>query len=146
MAVERCDYVFSGKVIKGNHIGHKMGIPTVNIAVNDKESVPTFGVYAATVDIYNKEGGRVEATCNGIANIGIKPTIEVRDENGHITPNPIGIEVNLFDFDDDLYGEAVEIRFLAFIRKEMKFNNIEELKNQINEDIQCVRNWFDLER
>lgn len=136
MAIEKCEYLFEGVVISGNHIGRGMGIPTVNIAVDDKWIIPQFGVYAATVIVNS------HMEVKGIANLGVKPTIESYDEAGNVKPNPIGIEVNLFDFTENLYDKSIGVRFHGFVRAERKFNNLDELKSQIESDVKEVRKFF----
>ena len=69
----------------------------------------------------------------GIANYGVKPTFS--------SLKPL-LEVNIFDFNDNIYGELVEIRFKSFIRKEKKFDSIESLKKQISEDVNFVKEYF----
>ena len=143
MAIEKCNYVFKGTVITGNHIGRGMGIPTVNIPVKDDVGIPKFGVYAAIVRIVEDKEDTSKTDCiRGIANIGVKPTIAITNEAGEVVPNPIGIEVNLFDFSDDLYGKELEVQFVGFLRGEKKFDSIEELKSQINSDILDTENYF----
>lgn len=126
-------YEFSGSVEGGNRIGRKMGIPTVNIPVRSNDNLPQFGVYAASV--LTSDG----ILLKGIANIGMKPTVILYDEDGNIVPNPVGIEVNIFDFDGDLYDRDITVYFHDFVRPEMKFENFDELKEQIQRDIITTR-------
>jgi riboflavin kinase / FMN adenylyltransferase len=113
------DYFFSGKVIKGNQLGRTIGYPTANIETEDAQKlVPANGVYA------------VEATINGIAkkgmmNIGTRPTV-----NGTSRV----IEVNIFDFDRDIYGETITVTLQRHLRSEVKFSGLEELKAQLAKD------------
>lgn len=125
-------YSYDGKVAPGNQIGRTMGIPTINIPVNEVPNLPTYGVYAATVVM--KDSGKVY---EGVANLGVKPTID--NVKG---TNPVGIEVNLFDFDGDLYDIDIRVDLHQFIREEMKFSNLEELKLQIERDIQTAKDYF----
>lgn len=125
-------YSYDGKVAPGNQIGRTMGIPTINIPVDEVSNLPTYGVYAATVVM--KDSGKVY---EGVANLGVKPTID--NVNG---TNPVGIEVNLFDFDGDLYDIDIRVDLHQFIREEMKFSNLEELKLQIERDIQTAKDYF----
>lgn len=120
---------FSGYVEGGNKIGRKMGIPTVNIRVNDDGNLPQFGVYVATV--VDGEGNILK----GIANIGRKPTVESYDVDGKIIPNPVGIEVNIFDFDKDIYDTSIKVYFHEFVRPERKFDSFDKLQAQIESDI-----------
>lgn len=130
-------YSFSGEVIGGNRIGRGMGIPTVNIPVNT-ETDCEFGVYAATVNVYAADGSMAEYY--GVANIGVKPTI--KNPDGSNRDNPVGVEVNLFDFAGDLYGCRVEVLFHRFIRKEQRFADITALKEQISRDIAATKEYF----
>ncbi len=120
-------YFIKGMVISGNRIGRTMDIPTINVIPSTNKVLPPFGVYVASVMVEDKE-------YEGIANIGVKPTV---GEN-----NPIGVETNLFDFKGDLYGKNVEIRLHKMIRPERKFVSLSELKSQINEDTILARKYY----
>lgn len=135
MALNDAMWTFKGEVINGNQIGRKMGIPTVNIAVDENNELPEFGVYAAKLVYIDCSGD--EKSYKGVANIGIKPTIE--NEKG---TNPVGVEINLFEFEGDLYTQNVQVDFYKFIRSEKKFNSIDELKNQIEQDIVSAKEVF----
>ena len=111
-------YVFSlsGKVIKGNSLGKTIGFPTANIKVENKWKIlPADGVYAVKTVLEAKE-------YKGMMNIGQKPTV---DGNG------ISLEVNIFDFNQDIYGKGIEIRFVKRIRDERKFEDLQGLKKQL---------------
>ena len=114
-------YFFEGKVVEGNKLGRTIGFPTANIAVEDEEKlIPGNGVYAVELNT------EVEKKLyKGMMNIGIRPTIN----GGQRT-----IEVNLFDFDKDIYGETVRVYVKAFLRGEVKFAGLEELKEQLAKD------------
>ena len=92
--------------------------------------MPPFGVYVTKVFI----GG--EEYC-GITNVGRKPTIEGN--------NPVGVETHVLDFADDVYDRTVEVEFLHWIRQETKFQSIEELKKQLQQDIRIAKIYFGLE-
>lgn len=146
MAVVPCDYSFEGIVSSGNHIGRGMGIPTINIPVTDQlDDELHFGVYVATVDLLDDEHNII-ANVKGIANIGIKPTIEAYDANGNAIDNPVGIEVNLFDFNENVYNTYVRVRFHGFVRAEVKFEDINRLREQIQRDILEVQEYFEHNR
>lgn len=118
------DYSISGIVEHGNHIGHTIGIPTVNILPKENKLLPPFGVYRSKVVIGKKE-------YRGMTNIGRKPTIA--------SDNQIGVETYIYDFDSDVYGRFIEVKLEKFVRPEMKFSGIEELKAQMKKDIgDCV--------
>ncbi|MCF4164725.1 bifunctional riboflavin kinase/FAD synthetase [Zavarzinia compransoris] len=108
----------TGTVLRGDQRGRTIGFPTANIALGDYLR-PALGVYAVRVVL---DDGRVVP---GVANIGRRPTFGKPDEN---------LEVHLFDFAEDLYGRRIEVRLLAFIRPERKFDGLEALKAQIAAD------------
>lgn len=121
------NYLFSGKVIQGNQLGRQIGFPTANIYIENKyKIIPKNGVYIVEV-FFN------EKSFNGIMNIGLKPTIGEKN---------ISIEVNIFNFDQNIYNQKISISVLEFIRSEIKFNNIEQLKNQIKLDAIKATNYF----
>ena len=113
-------YSISGKVIDGYKIGRKLGYPTANISLLDEDKIlPGKGVYA--VYVYADGTKR-----RGMLNIGTRPTLDNGDHKS--------IEVNIFNFSGDLYNKIIEIEFIEFIRKEEKFDSIEELIQQIDKD------------
>lgn len=121
-------YTISGIVVHGNHIGGpQLGFPTVNLLPPPEKQLPPFGVYVSRVLIGDKVYG-------GITNIGQKPTIGQND--------PVGVETYLFDFDEDVYGQYIEVRLLHFKRPEKKFNNFLLLKEQINSDKEYGRQYL----
>ena len=110
------EYIIEGIVTKGKQIGRKINFPTANILIEkDYKLVPKNGVYAVRI-IHNNQKYK------GMLNIGIKPTF---------TENKKTIEVNIFDFDGNIYGEQICIKFVTFLRNEKKFDSIEKLKNQL---------------
>ena len=113
-------FSFSGEIIHGNHLGHTVGMPTINIKPAEDKLLPPFGVYASDTELDGK-------TYRGITNIGVKPTIS---EN-----NAVGIETWLFGLDEDVYGHFAKVDLLDFIRAERKFDSLEEVKKQVNIDI-----------
>ncbi len=117
------DYSISGIVEHGKHLGHTIGIPTVNILPPDNKLLPPFGVYKSTVVIG-------EETYNGMTNIGRKPTVS--------SDNQVGVETYIYDFDRDVYGKYIEVKLLEFKRPEMKFGSVEELKKQMESDIAAI--------
>jgi len=113
-------FQFSGKVIKGDQIGSTIGFPTANIQPNsDHQITPCTGVYAVGAVIDNK-------TYEGMMNIGIRPTITDSGENR--------IEVNLFDFNREIYGEDILTKVYGRIRTEQTFDSLDALKKQLKED------------
>tara|TARA_B100001027_G_scaffold177543_1_gene128831 strand:- start:347 stop:1291 length:945 start_codon:yes stop_codon:yes gene_type:complete len=118
-------YTFSGKVVFGNRLGRTIGIPTANIWV-PKSNLPIRGVYAVKAIVKGE-------TFNGIANMGVRPTV------GGTSPV---LEIHIFDFNKEIYGERIEVEFFKKIRNEQKFENLEKLKEQINSDIKKTRKYF----
>lgn len=113
------DYSISGKVVYGNRIGRTIGFPTANIEQEDEyKLISAVGVYACKVDHYGK-------IYKGMGNIGYRPTIDV----GNLT-----IEVNIFDFDEEIYGDRITIYFIERIRDEKKFENLSALREQLTID------------
>jgi riboflavin kinase/FMN adenylyltransferase len=109
-------FFITGTVIRGDQIGRTIGYPTANIAIDEKyKLIPGDGIFAVKVNITGKP-------YKGMAYIGARPTI-----NG-ITRN---IEVNIFDFDREIYNQQISMEFHHFVRGDMKFNSLDELKAQI---------------
>lgn len=109
---------YSGYVIHGNQIGRTIDFPTVNISCEGKVKVP-FGVYAVKTFVDGEE-------YYGVANFGVKPTVSNGDD--------VLLETHLFDCDRNLYGSYISVKLHSYIRPEMKFESIEELKEQISKD------------
>lgn len=119
-------YGVEGTIIRGARRGHTIGFPTANLHPTNRV-VPKFGVYA-TATLVNGEWRR------SITNIGVRPTFENDSEPS--------IETFIFDYDGDLYGDVLRVRFLHRIRDERKFNGIDELTMQINKDTLLALNYF----
>ncbi|MBQ8849981.1 MAG: bifunctional riboflavin kinase/FAD synthetase [Clostridia bacterium] len=115
-------------VISGQHLARKLGFPTVNQEFSSRMLVPKYGVYVSRVTV---EGRR--KTFYGITNVGIRPTVG---------GTSLFAETNIFDFSDDLYGRSVKVEFLHFIREERKFEDLEALTEQVNEDIKTAREYI----
>jgi riboflavin kinase/FMN adenylyltransferase len=116
-------YFFDGFIVRGNQIGRTIGFPTANLHINDEEKlIPANGVYAV----------RVKGACfgdkifDGMMNIGVRPTVD-----GHKKV----IEVNIFDFNEDIYEQTITVMVYDYIRGEVKFNGLDALKAQLNEDV-----------
>ena len=118
------EFFVTGNVVKGKQLGRTIGYPTANIFVEDKDKLlPKIGVYAVNVIYENKK-------YKGMLNVGINPTTD--------TDNKIKVEVNIFDFDKDIYGEELKVEFVKWIRNEEKFANLDELKHALaNDKIAC---------
>lgn len=117
-------YSILGRVIKGEGRGRRWGLPTANIAVQ-RESLPLSGVFSVYVRRKDK------AICFGVANIGRRPTVS--------RSQLISLEVHLFDFDESLYGEMLQVVFVSKLRDEKKFSSAEQLIEQIHQDIYHAR-------
>ncbi len=114
-------YGITGNVVKGVQIGRTLGFPTANIEPEDMHKmIPAMGVYAVRVEVE----GRV---FKGMLNIGIRPTVNSNAE----FPT---IEVHLIDFDGDLYGKEIHVKFIRKIREEMKFDGLQGLREQLQHD------------
>ena len=118
-------FVLSGEVVHGFKNGRKLGYPTANIDVSSEMILPHKGVYAVRVKLPD---GRIKG---GMANIGVRPTVI---KGGHQT-----FEVNIFDFDEDLYGQVLTVEFVKFMRSEMKMGSLDELKMRLALDEQACR-------
>lgn len=116
-----------GSVISGNKIGRIMGIPTANLKWDADVLIPKSGVYAVQVEVL----GQIKP---GVLNIGTRPTVS---SNNNVT-----MEVNILDFNQDIYGEKLEVIFYQKLRDEKKFNNILDLKKQIEMDTLRTIQYF----
>jgi riboflavin kinase/FMN adenylyltransferase len=120
-------YFFEGKVIEGNKLGRTIGYPTANLQVESEEKlIPCNGVYAVSVEIKNSERA---GSLKGMMNIGVRPTI---DGTKRV------IEVNLFNFNEDIYGKTLRIFLRKFLRAEQKFDGLDALKEQLAKDKEAV--------
>jgi len=119
-------YGVEGQIIRGDQRGRTIGFPTANLKPRNRV-IPRYGVYA-TANLIDGIWRR------SITNVGVRPTFA-----GDKEPS---IESYIFDFDGDLYGDVLRVRFLHRIRDERKFNGIEELKNQIEKDTHRALNYF----
>jgi len=113
------DYPLSGKVVIGKQLGRSIGFPTANIEVKDPyKLIPSNGVYVVKVEIQEKY-------YKGMLYIGKRPTL---------SEEKISVEVNIFDFNQNIYDENITVYFKDFIREEIKFVNFNALKNQLEKD------------
>lgn len=112
-------FMLSGKVIKGRELGRKIDFPTANIQIKeDYKLIPKRGSYVVSSKINN-------VPVYGMMNIGVNPTVNGMGES---------VEVHFFDFDEDIYGEKIQVDLLSRIRDEQKFESIEALKRQLKKD------------
>ena len=111
-------YTVEGRVVEGRKLGRQIGFPTANVE-RGEEQFPPDGVWVVRA--------RVGSGCrDGVANLGVRPTVDGEDRV---------LEVHLFDFSGDLYGEILEVEFVKFLRGERKFESLEALKAQISRDV-----------
>ena len=114
------EFELSGIVIKGDQIGSSINYPTANITIKeDYKLIPIDGVYAVKVKVDSVQ-------YSGMLNIGNRPTVTTHGEKR--------IEVNIFDFNSNIYGQSITIKFVKMIRTEKTFANLDELKNQLSID------------
>jgi len=118
------EYTILGTVVHGDNLGKKIGFATANLSAHS-EQFPPNGVYAAEAKIDNQ-------VYRGVINLGVRPTV-----SGGKSERVL--EIHLFDFDRDLYGRDIEVRFLRFLRSEKKFANLDALVEQIRRDCNEAR-------
>lgn len=118
-------FMIEGQVTEGHHVGREIGYPTANLRTDSDMLLPPVGVYA--VQVLFGDG----SVYGGMLCIGDRPTLENGDD--------ISVEVNIFDFEGDLYGSRLRLRVLSKIRDEEKFPGVEQLKEQLRSDEQSVR-------
>ena len=120
-------HMLTGTVVTGRKLGHKLGFPTANIELPENVIVPRHGVYACRAYVGPK-------SWMAVCNVGNRPTVR-----GH----QIRTETWLLDFEGDLYGKAVTLEFLYFLRPERRFGSLEALKTQVLLDAENTRNFFE---
>jgi riboflavin kinase/FMN adenylyltransferase len=119
-------FFFSGMVVKGNQLGRTLGFPTANLEPDNGEKlIPADGIYAVEAQLLPNPGLFDGPKLKGMMSIGLRPTIGGRDRT---------IEVNLFDFDQDIYGRELRVFAMNYLRPELKFNGLEELQTAIAQD------------
>lgn len=124
-------FFVTGEVVKGKQLGRTIGYPTANIHIEDPDKIiPKIGVYAVMVWL----NGR---SYKGMLNVGVNPTTD--------TDNKLKVEVNIFDFSDDIYGQVLKVEFIRRTRNEEKFGSLDELRQKLHEDsVECRRILKDL--
>jgi riboflavin kinase / FMN adenylyltransferase len=127
-------YSLIGTVTKGQQLGRTIGFPTANLEIPKDKFLPRLGVYAVRISRVNDTSAQLEPLALGVMNIGNRPTV-----SGINTT----IEVHLFDWDGDLYGQKLAVHLEKFIRPETKFSSLEALKSQIQEDCIVAKVFFD---
>ncbi|WNS79685.1 bifunctional riboflavin kinase/FAD synthetase [Domibacillus sp. DTU_2020_1001157_1_SI_ALB_TIR_016] len=126
-------YRMHGTVIHGDKRGRKMGFPTANIEPDDDYFLPRTGVYAVKIRVKNEWH-------EGVCNVGFRPTFKSPDKP------VLSIEVHIFQYTGDIYGEEVEVDWFIRLRGEQKFSGIEELAAQIERDKKAAVHFFDSKR
>lgn len=119
-------YSISGKVIRGRQLGRELGYPTANVELLCNKA-PMTGIFVVQVE-------HCSVTYQGVASMGYNPTVN--------EGSAASLEVYLLDFDGDLYGETIDVRFLHKLRDEQKFANLDLLKQQIAADVAAARRYF----
>ena len=114
------DFFFSGVVVHGDKLGRKLGYPTANLKIQDEEKIlPGNGIYAVYAEVEN--GNRFK----GMMSIGFRPTVDGKKRV---------IEVNLFDFSEEIYGQLLTVYVKKYLREEIKFDGLDALVKQIDQD------------
>jgi len=121
------EYFIMGRVVYGRQLGRQLNVPTANIRLQ-RYRAALEGVYCVTVE------GIAGAVRHGIANIGVRPTVDGKE--------PL-LEVHVFDYTGNLYGDLIKVTFKQKLREEQAFDSIDALKTQINQDIQQARHYFE---
>lgn len=109
-------------VVRGNEIGRTISFPTINQVIPDTNIIPKYGVYKSIVEVGGKQ-------YKGVTNIGVKPTVQHRNDGTGAV-----METHIIGFDGDLYGQNIAVALVRYIRPEVRFSGLEELKQQISRD------------
>ena len=120
-------HVLTGQVLHGKKLGRTLGVPTANLQIPAGIAVPKFGVYACRAIV---DGASFPA----VANVGTRPTV---------SGNGITVEPWILDFEGDLYGKEIRLEFYRFLRSEIKFADLAALKEQIQNDAEETRRYFE---
>ncbi len=124
-------FMAGGPILKGDQLGHTIGFPTANVDVGDRY-LPISGVFAVVVCIQESNNSEL-GECrwlDAVANIGSRPTVNGRDRR---------FEVHILDFEENVYGKNLKVRFIERLRDEQKFDGLDELVIQINSDVNQAR-------
>lgn len=119
------DFFFSGEVVHGDKLGRKLGYPTANLKIHNEEKIiPGNGIYAVYAAVLNTEK---EIVLKGMMSIGFRPTVDGKKRV---------VEVNLFDFSREIYGQELRVYVKKYLRQEIKFDSLDALVKQIDQDKQ----------
>ena len=137
-------FELTGTVIRGDQIGREIGFPTANLHIHEAHKlIPAYGIYAVEVEIYPRSSEiktghyyqpEPERVAQGMCYIGTRPTVDGMNRK---------IEVNLLDFNDDLYTKTLRVKFLQFIRHDQWFESLELMQEQIKKDEKDIRAFFE---
>ena len=117
-------FTIKGEVIHGQHLGRKLGFPTANLNLPEELIIPANGVYKGLAEIESK-------LYYAVINVGKRPTVDNLEKDL--------VEVHVLEFNKDIYGQNIQVSFLQKIREEKKFDSLEDLKSQIKQDCDFVR-------
>lgn len=118
------NYTLTGTVISGRSRGRELGFPTANMKLNDNYVIPKIGVYKTFTHIGDRK-------LLSLTNIGYNPTFDEKE---------LKIETYILNFDENIYGSTIKVEFVKFIRDDVKFNSVEELKEQMKKDMLFIKN------
>ena len=124
-------YTVLGKVEHGKQLGRRLGMPTVNLHPAPDKLLPPCGVYFSKVRLLEKGG--LEKPHYAVSNVGYKPTVTAE--------RSLGVESYLYDFDEEIYGQEIEVSLCEFRRPERRFADVAALAAQVEEDIQAGMRW-----
>jgi riboflavin kinase/FMN adenylyltransferase len=126
-------FFFDGEVVDGDKLGRKLGYPTANLKIqNEEKIIPGNGIYAVYAELLNKDANGTNpyspmsaGRYKGMMSIGFRPTVDGKKKV---------IEVNIFDFDKEIYGKTLRVYVQKYLREEIKFDSLDELVKQIDQD------------
>ena len=124
-------YTVTGQVERGQQLGRTIGFPTANVALPNP-LLAINGVYCVSVNLLGDDK-QIVSRLHGVANVGVRPTVDGQDKR---------LEVHLFDFDQEVYGQMLQVQFHEKIRDEQKFDSVELLKKQIAKDAEQALSYF----
>jgi len=123
-------YFITGNVIKGAQLGRTIGFPTANIKPDEHKQLPHNGVYITKATVKGID-------YYGLTNVGTKPTIDI-----HFTE--VLVETYIYDFNEDIYGEEIDVHFYHYLRTEDIFDTLDDLVTQMNKDVEALKAYFQL--
>jgi len=118
--------IYTGKIIHGKKNGRKFGFPTVNILLDSDQQISDTGVFATQINVLNN-------SYQGMLYVGYRKTLDL---------SHLSIEINIFDFNEDIYDQYIQFKILKKIRPDQTFNTIDQLINQIQLDEIEIKNYF----